>query len=171
MNFPTRHPLNHSFRRGALIPQADVILAIEMNDVWGALNAFSDRIVRSYRSNTKKDAKVITLGVRDLFQRSNYQDFARFQEVDLAIAGDGEASVPTLTEMIKQLSGPKKAAFEARGTAKPVVRTASWLGRPISGSDSGTPWATRICDFTRSMPVTSSVTVCSTWIRGLTSMK
>ena len=38
MNFPSRHPLNQSFRRG-LIGQADVILAIEMNDLWGTLNA------------------------------------------------------------------------------------------------------------------------------------
>ena len=33
------------------------------------------------------------------------------------------------------------------------------------------PSATRICARTMSMPVTSSVTVCSTWTRGLTSMK
>ncbi len=45
MNFPSRHPLNQSFRRG-LIGQADVILAIEMNDLWGTLTHFSDRIVR-----------------------------------------------------------------------------------------------------------------------------
>ena len=47
MNFPSRHPLNQSFRRG-VIGQADVILAIEMNDLWGALNAFNDRIVRTF---------------------------------------------------------------------------------------------------------------------------
>jgi hypothetical protein len=29
----------------------------------------------------------------------------------------------------------------------------------------------RICAFTKSTPVTASVTVCSTWMRGLTSMK
>src|SRR5580765_1068107 len=45
MNFPSRHPLNQSFRR-AIIGQADVILAIEMNDLWGTLTHFSDRIVR-----------------------------------------------------------------------------------------------------------------------------
>ena len=33
------------------------------------------------------------------------------------------------------------------------------------------PAATRIWLLTRSMPVTTSVTVCSTWMRGLTSMK
>jgi len=35
MNFPSRHPLNQSFRRG-MIGQVDFILAIEMNDPWGA---------------------------------------------------------------------------------------------------------------------------------------
>src|SRR5882672_3497610 len=63
MNFPSRHPLNQSFRRGAVIPAADVILAIEMNDLWGTLNAFSDRIVRASRPTTRKGAKTITLGV------------------------------------------------------------------------------------------------------------
>ena len=39
MNFPSRHPLNQSFRRG-IIGQSDVILAIEMNDLWGTLPFF-----------------------------------------------------------------------------------------------------------------------------------
>ena len=39
------------------------------------------------------------------------------------------------------------------------------------GSSSGSPCATSIWHFTTSTPVTTSVTVCSTWIRGLTSMK
>ena len=47
MNFPSRHPLNHSFRRNVVVGQADVILAIEINDHWAALNAFHDRIVRT----------------------------------------------------------------------------------------------------------------------------
>src|SRR5262249_11969645 len=46
MNFPSRHPLNQTFRRGPLLAQADVILAIEVNDLWGQLNVFNDRIVR-----------------------------------------------------------------------------------------------------------------------------
>src|SRR5258708_7270957 len=42
----------------------------------------------------------------------------------------------------------------------------------FSGSScSWWPWATRIWLFTRSTPVTTSVTVCSTWMRGFTSMK
>jgi acetolactate synthase-1/2/3 large subunit len=115
MNFPSRHPLNQSFRRG-LIAQADVILAIEMNDLWGTLTHFSDRIVRQSRSNTKPGAKLITLGVRDLYLKSNYQDFGRWQDVDLNIAGDGEASLPVLTEAVRRLiDDGRKSAFEARG--------------------------------------------------------
>ncbi len=115
MNFPSRHPLNQSFRR-ALIGQADVILAIEMNDLWGSLTHFSDRIVRRSRPATKPGMKLITLGVRDLYLKSNYQDFGRWQDVDLDLAGDGEASLPALTEAVKRLTDDgRKAAFAARG--------------------------------------------------------
>ena len=115
MNFPSRHPLNQSFRR-ALIGQADVILAIEMNDLWGTLTHFRDRIVRTSHPATKPGAKIISLGVHDLFQRSNYQDFGRWQDVDLNIAGDGETSLPVLTEAVRRLvDDGHKADFAARG--------------------------------------------------------
>jgi acetolactate synthase I/II/III large subunit len=125
MNFPSRHPLNQSFRRGTVIPQADAILALEMNDIWGTLNAFSDRIVRTSRPVTKKGAKIVTLGSRDLYMKSNYQDFGRYQEVDLAIAGDGEVSLPALTEQVKRLIDEgRKAAYESRGKKYAAARLA-----------------------------------------------
>ena len=115
MNFPSRHPLNQSFRSGT-IGQADVILALEVNELWGSLNAFNDRIVRSSHPNYKSGAKIVTLGSRDLYMKSNYQDSGRYQEVDLSIAGDAEASLPALIELVKRsIDGSKRAAFEARG--------------------------------------------------------
>src|SRR6516165_10960936 len=115
-NFPSRHPLNQTFRGSALVGQADVILAIELNDVFGALNAFSDRIVRTTRPLYKPSAKIVTLGVRDIYLKANYQDFRRFADVDMSIAGDGEASLPALTEAVSRLiDGSRKSAYEARG--------------------------------------------------------
>src|SRR5262249_27388124 len=115
MNFPSRHPLNQSFRR-VVIGQADVILAMEVNELWGSLNAFSDRIVRASRPTYKKGAKIVTLGSRDLYMKANYQDLGRYQEVDMTIGGDAEASLPTLIEQVKRLvDDGRKAAFEARG--------------------------------------------------------
>ena len=116
MNFPSRHPLNQTFRRAAVLGQADVILAIEMNDLWGAINSLSDRIVRRSRPSFKPDTKIITLGSRDLYLKANYQDFGRYEDVNLAIAGDGEASLPALTEQIKRLVDvTRKSALDARG--------------------------------------------------------
>ncbi len=115
MNFPSRHPLNQSFRR-SIIAQADVILAMEVNELWGTLSDFSDRIVRTSAPKYKKTAKIVTLGTRDLYMKSNYQDSGRYQEVDLDIAGDAEASLPTLIEQVKRLVDEgRKSAFEARG--------------------------------------------------------
>jgi acetolactate synthase I/II/III large subunit len=115
MNFPSRHPLNQSFRRSVLA-QADVIVAMEVNELWGSLSAFDDRIVRTSRPIYKKTAKIATLGSRDLYMKANYQDLGRYQEVDLTIAGDAEASLPTLIEQVKRLvDDGKKSAFAARG--------------------------------------------------------
>src|SRR5438552_7223124 len=126
MNFPSRHPFNQGARRGAVVGQADVILAIEMNDLWGSLNSFSDRIVRSSQPNFKPGTKIITLGSRDLYLKANYQDFGRFADVDLAIAGDGEASLPLLTERIRQrVDASRRSAFAARGSKLPRAQRAS----------------------------------------------
>jgi acetolactate synthase I/II/III large subunit len=116
-NFPTRHPLCHTYRRVGLVGQADVILGIEMNDYWGPLHAFSDRIERQSRPITKPGVKTISLGMRDVFGgKANYQDFQRYADVDLAIAGDGEATLPSLIETVKRLIDPgRKSAYEGRG--------------------------------------------------------
>jgi acetolactate synthase-1/2/3 large subunit len=114
-----------SFRR-SVISQADVILAMEVNELWGSLNSFSDRIVRTSSPNYKKTAKICTLGSRDLYLKANYQDFGRYQEVDLNIAGDAEASLPTLIEQVKRLVDEgRKAAFDARGRKLAAAKLAA----------------------------------------------
>ncbi len=118
LNFPSRHPLNQTWRRAAVLGQADVILAIEMNDLWGTLNFFADRIERTSHPFYKNNTKIITLGSRDLYMKSNYQDFGRFNDVDLALAGDGESSLPLLTERVKAFTrSGRKSVFADRGKA------------------------------------------------------
>ena len=115
-NFPSRHPLNQSMRARAVVAQADVIVGIELNDFWGALNLFSDRIVRRSRAATKAGVKTVSIGAHDLFMKSNYQDFQRYQDVDLFIPGDGETTIAYLTEAVKRLiPDDRKSAYEARG--------------------------------------------------------
>jgi thiamine pyrophosphate-dependent acetolactate synthase large subunit-like protein len=115
-NFPTRHPLNHSGRSGAVLAQADVIVGLEVNDYFNTIHALSDRIERRARQITKPGAKLINITARDLFPKSNNQEFGRYQPLDLSIAADGEETLPSLIEEVKKLvDTSRKSAFEARG--------------------------------------------------------
>ena len=115
LNFPTRHPLNQTGRASALIRQADVILGLEMSDFWGSVNEFRDQMRRTSEPLTKPGAKLISINADDLYTKSNYQDFDRFPEVDLAIAADGESTLPALTEAVKRLmTDDKRRACQER---------------------------------------------------------
>ena len=74
--------------------------------------------------------------------------------------------------MIRPVSGRNPFAGSSvvirHCSAAPRSTIASWLN-PRSASVS--PAAIRNCEPTRSTSVTSSVTVCSTWMRGFISMK
>jgi acetolactate synthase I/II/III large subunit len=116
MNFPSRHPLNQTDRSNALIREADVILGLEMSDFWGNVNSFRDQMRRTSETLIKPGTKLIGINSDDLYTKSNYQDFDRLPEVDLAIAADGETTLPALTEAVKRLmTDDKRRAYEARG--------------------------------------------------------
>jgi thiamine pyrophosphate-dependent acetolactate synthase large subunit-like protein len=115
MNFPTDHPLNHSDRAASLVREADVVIGFEMTDFWGAVHQFRDVVHRNAKPSFKPDAKLISVGVGDLFSKSNFQDFERYAPVDVAIAGDGETTLPALIEAVKRaLPADRRAAREAR---------------------------------------------------------
>ena len=116
MNFPTRHPLNQSMRAAAAIGEADVIVGLEVSDFWATVNALRDVLHRTTRRVAKPSAKLITITTGDLYVRANYQDFRRLQDLDLAIAADGEATLPALIEAVKRLTtGDRKRVFDERG--------------------------------------------------------
>jgi len=130
MNFPTRHTLDQSNRTAAALAEADLVLGLEVGDF--------------YDVKSKAGVKRVTISANDLFSRSNYQEFQRFSEVDLAIAGDAEATLPALVEAVKrQLTVDKQRLFEDRGAklakahdqALQAMRTAAsyaWDASPIS---------------------------------------
>jgi acetolactate synthase-1/2/3 large subunit len=116
MNFPTRHALNHTERSRALVGAADVILGLELTDFWGTVHSFRDQLQRTSQPITKQGAKFISITAGDLFLRSNYQDFERYPEVDLAIAADAEATLPSLIEAVKRLITPdRRRTLDERG--------------------------------------------------------
>ena len=115
-NLPSRHPLNQSLGGRGLIASADVILGLNAEDLWGALHNYRDQLHRSYQSITRSNAKLITITTGDLYLKSNYQDFQRLQDVDLAMAADPEVTLASLTEAVKRLTtDDRKRVFQDRG--------------------------------------------------------
>jgi acetolactate synthase-1/2/3 large subunit len=112
MNFPNTHYLSQG---SSVVAEADVILGLELYDTWGVLNRIRDRVHRDQQRLAQPDARVIDIGVKDLFTKSNYQSFQRYNASDLSIAGDAQTSLPALTEEVRrQMSRARRAANPAR---------------------------------------------------------
>jgi acetolactate synthase-1/2/3 large subunit len=139
-NMPNRHPLSG----GASVGTADVILGLQVDDLWGTLNSYRDQQERSSRSIIKPTAKVVSISANDLYMKSNYQDFQRYAEVDIAIAADAQATLPSLIEACKRLlTADRRRVLEERGrkiaaaNAQSLERarteaTYGWDASPIS---------------------------------------
>jgi thiamine pyrophosphate-dependent acetolactate synthase large subunit-like protein len=116
MNFPSRHPLNHTLRSAAAIAGADVVVGLEIANFFGVVNTYRDQVERTSKPLAKSDAKLVTITAGDLNVKANYQTFQRYPEVDLAISGDAEATLPSLVEAVKRLmTGDRRRLFEERG--------------------------------------------------------
>jgi acetolactate synthase I/II/III large subunit len=101
-DFPNRHKLNG---RGGAGYRPDVTLGLELNDMSAA--------ARNARAN---GGKTISICAEYLSQGRNIHDYGNYSEVDLAIAADAEATLPSLIEEIRRLITPdKRTAFDARG--------------------------------------------------------
>jgi acetolactate synthase I/II/III large subunit len=116
MNFPSRHPLNQSWDTRTVVGNADVILGLEVYDFYGVVHALGGQTKVIPRSIIKPGTKLISISSSDLFYKSNYQNFQRFEEVDVSIAADAEATLPSLIEAVKKLvTDDRRRLFQARG--------------------------------------------------------
>ncbi len=116
MNFPSRHPLNHSDRRRAVIASADVILGLEVTDFWGTIHSYRDQLRRTSEPIADENVKLISITASDLYLKSNYQNFQRYTEVSLAMAADAEATLPSLIDAVKrQMTNDRKTVLQERG--------------------------------------------------------
>ena len=138
MNFPSQHPLNQTMRSEAVVADADMILALEATNIFGVVNAFRDQLHRTSRPLTKAGVKLASITAGDLYLKSNYQDFQRYPEVDLAIAADAEATLPSLIETVKRLiTDDRRRAYQERGAR---LAAASRAALDRARADAGYAW-------------------------------
>src|SRR5215471_11797512 len=116
MNFPKTHYLN---RPPNVIGQADVIIGMELSDFWGVVNGYvdnGDNGIGFNETKIKAGTKLISINSVELITKSNYQDFQRFQVVDVSMPADAEATLPALIEAVRSaIPNDRKAAIDKRG--------------------------------------------------------
>src|SRR5207249_2801861 len=126
---------------------ADVILGLELADFWGVVNSWTDNGengVGENQARIKPTTKLISINSSELITKANYQDFQRFQSIDVSMPADAEATLPSLIEAVKSAipaarrgaiaqrgEAAKKAHAENEGRTKQAAALA-WDASPIS---------------------------------------
>jgi acetolactate synthase I/II/III large subunit len=137
-NFPSEHPLEATERREDLLREADVILAVDTVDLWGALQANAGRHRPAGFAPTP-DAKIISLSVSELLVHSWTSDYQRTQPVDLNLVGDSRIALPALADLV---DGSGRGAAERKQRAESLAAEgrrlrAEWETRGRSAADNG----------------------------------
>jgi thiamine pyrophosphate-dependent acetolactate synthase large subunit-like protein len=138
MNFPKTHYLSSP---PTAVNNADVVIGLELSDFWAVVNAYIDNGEHGIGVNTtriKPDTKLISISSVELNTKANYQDFQRFLSVDISMAADAEATLPSLIEAVKSAIGnDRKAVIEKRGEA---ARKAYTEGRARTREAAALAW-------------------------------
>ncbi len=116
LNFPNTHPLNLTGKEKEIVEKADVILALDIMDLYGALARYEAK-VRGSTLALKPGCKVIHVTLADLAVRSLTTDVQELAPVDLPIMADTSVFLPALIEEIKREGKFSKAIVEERRRA------------------------------------------------------
>ncbi|HEY2988454.1 MAG TPA: thiamine pyrophosphate-dependent enzyme, partial [Candidatus Binatia bacterium] len=130
-NFPTTHPLDATDGARELLKKADVILALDVPDLYGSLTTVSKQ-TRACEYITSPGVKLISISLHDMLVHSWAGDYHALQALDLPMSADTAVAVPELTRLCRELlgsNGKNKASIEARQkelAEKHKARRAKW---------------------------------------------
>jgi acetolactate synthase I/II/III large subunit len=131
-NFPTIHPLDVTDGARDLLQKADIILALDVADLYGSLTRVSKQ-TRDCEYITSPGVKLISISMHDMLVHSWAGDYQALQAVDLPMCADTSVAVPELTRLCRELlgnDGKKKASIEAKQNELAEAhksRRAKWL--------------------------------------------
>lgn len=138
MNFPTNHYLNQTWLQSQLIPQADVILALDVGDLWGVTGTVRDVVGRPSVRIAREDAQVIHISSGYLYGKSNMQDAERYSAATIAVGADAETSMqPLLYAVRAALTTAQRATIAGR---TPAMHAAFAAMREVSLRDAALGW-------------------------------
>lgn len=121
-NFPNTHPLDLTGAEAQLLSEADVLLALDVEDLFGSLHRVEIQ-GRRFTPVVSDRTKIVHISLKDLLIKGWATDFQQLPKIDLPIAADSSAAlaqlVPLCRRLVEQSPEAKKAAFKKRhGTLK-----------------------------------------------------
>jgi thiamine pyrophosphate-dependent acetolactate synthase large subunit-like protein len=113
LNLPNTHPLNLTGRNRELIANADVILGLDVMDLYGAL-VRQDPATHTAVPAIGAGCKVIHATLADISMRGWTSDFQELAPVDLPIVANTRVFLPALIEEIRHQGKFSRSAVESR---------------------------------------------------------
>ena len=144
-NFPSSHPMDFTGAAGDVLPGADLVLGLDIPDLFRALTV-QDKATRESVFRLSPECRIAQISNFDLAIRSWSTDYHRLTPVDLPLAGSAARSLPSLFQKVRGLlekdAGRRGAArdrFEKLKKKRLALRAGwekegrdSWDERPIS---------------------------------------
>jgi acetolactate synthase-1/2/3 large subunit len=130
-NFPSVHPLDATDGARELLQKADVILALDVGDLFGSLTTVSKQ-TRNSEYVISGAVKIIGISMNDMLVHSWANDYQALQAIDVPMTADTAVAIPELTRLCRELLGndaKKKSVIEARqkeSAEKHKARRAKW---------------------------------------------
>ena len=101
-NFPVHNRLNLSGMHAKVIPQADLVLALDVSDLEGAVTQRAQEKGRRRPVELlSPSTKIINVGLDDLLVRAWSTDFNKLRQADLMIMADTAVFLPELVRRLK----------------------------------------------------------------------
>ena len=113
LNFPNTHSLNLTGKNQELVSNADVILGLDVMDLFGSL-VRQDAATRTIVPAIKPGCKVIHVTLADISMRGWTSDFQELAPVDLPIVANTRVFLPALIEEIKRQGRFSQSVVEDR---------------------------------------------------------
>lgn len=146
LNFPSLHPLNLTGQGKETLARADVVLALDVADLYGAISERKGTAERVPAYILPPKAKIIRVDLKDLLARSWSQDYDKLAQTDLFIRAETRVFLPELVRRIKEerkildrikpeLGQRRKRLQEIRLTIAEQIKEEAkkkWDERPIS---------------------------------------
>jgi acetolactate synthase I/II/III large subunit len=146
-NYPCQHPLNLTGSEREAIPKSDLVLALDVPDLEGAVaRRVQEKGKRGIVNLLPPEAKIINVSLDDLLVRAWSHEFNRLRQSDLSMLADTSVFLP---ELVRRLRGEKgllanigpeleKRRTEwanlghARKAARDEKTKANWNNKPIA---------------------------------------